>query len=399
MEDQPIMQPVSPKKFPVIATVLISVVLTALIVGGGVYFWQAMQLKNVEESLQKQIDDLRAGTTQPQATTQVEVEDQIENWSLYQENASVQVGTGKCGNQEFDNFLDQANAGSRKTLNLNGLTLVVTPNYNNWSNEKFVAFNNDSTAICGAGGYYPLHAYSDKLLWRGVCGTGAAPEPEEPDYAAKMAALNLCEKTLQDVDQLFPKATTYTNQAYGFSLTFPASWGEIEEQIVDDVGIPKIVRAIRLSSETDEARHVQIHIFNLVDKTDPYVIDAPQTFIKENNQYAFYDYNPECPICDPVIQNEARQIIQTFTLTAGATSQTEQIETREGVLAAHPEDAEAAYLRQADGTTLFLVAQNETVNFSLFVGKRVRVKGTMSYPPSPAARDQSNFLVSEISAL
>ncbi|MFA5413285.1 MAG: hypothetical protein WC348_01975 [Patescibacteria group bacterium] len=345
MENQPITQPVSPKKFPTIATVLISVVLTALIVGGGVYFWQAMQLQtaqenltNAKQSLQQQIDDLTARLESPECSVAepclgdfvcdkgkcvAPIVDQVENWSLYKENTSVLVGV-KCSNQEFNSFIDQANTGSRKTLNLNGLTLVVTPNYNNWTNEKFVGFSNDNTAFCNVGGFGPLHAYSDKLLWEGGCGGGAAPEPEEPDYTAKVAALNLCEDTLTDVALYFstPAApTTYTNSAYGFSLTFPASWGKIKAEQVADPGYSKI-RAFRLTSENDNGRYVQINIVRIEDKNDPYVVDYPQTFIKDSNLWAFYytsggDYAGRPGLEDQKyedILNEARQIIQTFTL-------------------------------------------------------------------------------------
>lgn len=42
------MQSASSKKFPTSVAILIAVVLTAIIVGGGVYFWQNMQLKESE---------------------------------------------------------------------------------------------------------------------------------------------------------------------------------------------------------------------------------------------------------------------------------------------------------------------------------------------------------------
>ncbi len=50
MENQPVMQPTNPKKFPV-AAVLVAVVVTAVIVGGGVYWWQNTALKAVEDKL------------------------------------------------------------------------------------------------------------------------------------------------------------------------------------------------------------------------------------------------------------------------------------------------------------------------------------------------------------
>lgn len=116
-----------------------------------------------------------------------EIKSQIENWSLYQEvtNESEKiVGSGDCTtNEEFNNYVNKTKQGSFKRLMLNGaLELVITPNYDNWTNEKFLAFSNDSTAICAAGGIYPLKAYQDKLLWRGICSTGAIPPTNSPAY-------------------------------------------------------------------------------------------------------------------------------------------------------------------------------------------------------------------------
>lgn len=226
MENQPITQPASPKKFPTSVAVLLAVVLTAVIAGGGVYFWQNMQLQRAENDLasvrqssQQQIDDLKAKQSSAPASLAEQVASEIENWSLYKENPNVKVGAGKCGNQEFENFLNRANSGSRKTLVLNGLTLVITPNYDNWSNEEFMDFNNDNTAFCEVGGFYPLHAYPDELLWRGACSSGAGPEPGEPGYAEKVAALNQCQDTVNEISIFFstlaaPKLTERKIESY-----------------------------------------------------------------------------------------------------------------------------------------------------------------------------------------
>lgn len=107
---------------------------------------------------------------------------QVENWDLYQEinkqnleydifgdpNECVQVDGF---NKEFADFKKQANIGSIKQFLYNEvLTLTITPNYNNWSNEKFLALGADNGAFCSAGGLMPLHAYADKLLWSTGCG-------------------------------------------------------------------------------------------------------------------------------------------------------------------------------------------------------------------------------------
>lgn len=107
----------------------------------------------------------------------------IENWELYQEIENPEdkwVGAGECGNPEFAEFKNKVKQGSIKLWQANGvLDLFITPNYLNWSNEQFLTFNNDETAICSAGGRYPLKAYPDKLLWKGVCGTGNLPSSQE----------------------------------------------------------------------------------------------------------------------------------------------------------------------------------------------------------------------------
>ena len=122
----------------------------------------------------------------------------LENWSLYQPS-DAEVGTGDCGNKEFTDFLKKANSGSKFGYSINGLELVYTPNYNNWSNEKFVGFNkNEMKAVCDAGGIYPAHAYADKLLWLGVCSTGALP-----DDPKEQRAVYLCDDTRTIVDDYF----------------------------------------------------------------------------------------------------------------------------------------------------------------------------------------------------
>lgn len=75
-----IQQPIL-KRFPTIWAIVISVVLTAVIVGGGVYLWQSSVTKNIQQqisNLQGQIDELQqpskaeeAATTAPSAKVKV----------------------------------------------------------------------------------------------------------------------------------------------------------------------------------------------------------------------------------------------------------------------------------------------------------------------------------------
>ena len=119
---------------------------------------------------------------------------QIENWSLYKEINKQSLGydifgdPNECAqvdgfNKEFADFKKEANFGSIKQFLYNGaFVLTITPNYNNWSNEKFLAFGADNGAFCSAGGLGPLHAYEDKLLWSNDCSTGMMPDESAPGY-------------------------------------------------------------------------------------------------------------------------------------------------------------------------------------------------------------------------
>lgn len=107
---------------------------------------------------------------------------QIESWDKYQEivdSADKFIGAGDCGGQEFNKFKQQTVLGSMKKITLPGnLDLIITPNYDHWTNNQFLALISDSNAICAAGGRYPLKAYIDKLLWIGVCDTGVESESQ-----------------------------------------------------------------------------------------------------------------------------------------------------------------------------------------------------------------------------
>lgn len=119
---------------------------------------------------------------------------QIENWGLYQEvksqslKASIFSDPDECAqvegfNQEFAYFKKQANLGSIKQFLYNGvLSLTITPNYNNWTNDQFLALSSDNGAFCSVGNLSPMHAYEDKLLWNLPCSSGAMPGENDPSY-------------------------------------------------------------------------------------------------------------------------------------------------------------------------------------------------------------------------
>jgi hypothetical protein len=119
---------------------------------------------------------------------------QIEDWNLYQEITDKSLKANILGdhdecvqvegfNQEFADFKKQANRGSIKQFLYDGvLSLAITPNYNNWTNDQFLALSADNGAICSVGHLSPVRAYEDKLLWNLPCSSGAMPEKDDPTY-------------------------------------------------------------------------------------------------------------------------------------------------------------------------------------------------------------------------
>lgn len=123
-----------------------------------------------------------------------DVINKLENWSIYK-SSTLHVGTGDCGGNEFEGKLNQLNSGMRYSQEINGLILLYTPNYSKWSNEKFVSFNAGDNNVCGTGGIYPLHAYTDKLLWVSSCG---GVLPEDPEKAQKVRDCGATSKIIDD---------------------------------------------------------------------------------------------------------------------------------------------------------------------------------------------------------
>jgi len=186
-----------------------------------------------ETELKEEVTPLKPEEMIPGPEEILLLESQIENWSLYQEIVNEEdkwVGADFCGNKEFEEVLLEAKGGSMKILELNdALDLVITPNYKNWTNEEFTAFNNDPTAICAAGGRYPQYAYSDKLLWSGSCGTGFMPEITSPIYKEWKENQIRCEKAREVVEVFFAKKgttdwKTYKNSKWGYEIKYPRNF-------------------------------------------------------------------------------------------------------------------------------------------------------------------------------
>ncbi len=65
-----------------IGVIVITIIITTIIVGGGVYAWQKSNLKSVEQSLQQQISDLRV-LAQPAENSSEVAKNETANWKIY----------------------------------------------------------------------------------------------------------------------------------------------------------------------------------------------------------------------------------------------------------------------------------------------------------------------------
>ena len=122
------------------------------------------------------------------------------------------------------------------------------------------------------------------------------------------------EMTMQKQEE----GTRYENSIYRFSLVFPASWGAIQER-VENAKSP-IYQTIRLTSEDDPERYIQIQVVKIENKNDPAIVDYPHIYLTENSTWSFYylgggDYAGLPGFEDEKffdIKNEVKTISETF---------------------------------------------------------------------------------------
>lgn len=108
----------------------------------------------------------------------------IENWQLYQEDTSIQLGTQNCSKTEHGQRLGTFNSGIKKSLALtSGYSLVITPNHYNWNQQQLEVFGSDPGVICGAASYAPITVVSGYVLWGRPCSTGFEVDVSSPGYS------------------------------------------------------------------------------------------------------------------------------------------------------------------------------------------------------------------------
>jgi len=150
---------------------LISLTANALV--AGVIVWLIVYYPNIEKE-------------QNPKNPIFELASQIDDWKKYNlvsEDEKPIFNFESCGNEEFDNLVAKVNIGDVYRLKLNdALTIIYTPNYNNWERQYFLNFNYDNQSFCQAGAIYPKYAFKDKLLWAGVCTVGVLPSKTSPQY-------------------------------------------------------------------------------------------------------------------------------------------------------------------------------------------------------------------------
>jgi len=125
---------------------------------------------------------------------------QIEDWKSYKVDNEVIVGADVCNDKAFTAFLKKTNKGDRQVKTVNGVQLVITPNYDNWSNQDFL---NKVKSFCSGGGIYPIAAIKDKLLWSSDCSGGRAVTPNESNYLQEKVRIEACQKSAGEIESYY----------------------------------------------------------------------------------------------------------------------------------------------------------------------------------------------------
>lgn len=96
------------------------------------------------------------------------IEAKIESWAQYKPTDKT-LGQGICDDKQFGTTLEMINSQPRTALQLDGgLTLIATENPLRWRNSEFRDYFVLSECRT-TGGYVPVRAYRDTLLWKNEC--------------------------------------------------------------------------------------------------------------------------------------------------------------------------------------------------------------------------------------
>lgn len=120
----------------------------------------------------------------------------IESWGDYQE--LIKQGIVSLSDPCYGADMDTYNALNTeyqnswiKTNQVEGASFMITPNYFNWTNDRFLSLKIGCSAVPTT----PLRAYPDKLLWITSCSSGAiSSDPVEA--AMQKAQIEMCQETV-----------------------------------------------------------------------------------------------------------------------------------------------------------------------------------------------------------
>jgi hypothetical protein len=122
--------------------------------------------------------------------------------------------------------------------------------------------------------------------------------------------------------ELVDSENKYTNKTYGFSLTFPMSWGGVTETEVPSFGgAKKETKTIRLASKTNPEKYVNIGIIKTTDTEERLAADDKMIFLAAGFDFFYYYQTPiNCegmPSCQgdtkgAAIYAEIKEIVKSF---------------------------------------------------------------------------------------
>lgn len=164
--------------------IILAVIITAVLVGGGMYYWQNSSKTNQTSSVK---------TTETSGIVKtMTFKDKIEDFSSYQKSSYNNFPTKDCSNYtNFDKKLTSGEVKEKVLYNSNSypFTVYITSNYENWTTEEFKKVN---SCIEGADQTGALKAFSNYLLWGNTnCGGASTSSSDQ----AK------CEETAKELDK------------------------------------------------------------------------------------------------------------------------------------------------------------------------------------------------------